>query len=129
MLVKRNSVLRWIALFFCLMACLFCFRVAAFAEETQPVDDPDVVLNQETDSTAQQDAQTKAVSEAEQNVPAAENTKTETSDAETKDAAAANDTTEVSNAVKAAVTETVEKGDHVYSTEGSAGFNFLWLCK
>ncbi|MGI6511454.1 MAG: DUF7601 domain-containing protein [Catenisphaera adipataccumulans] len=122
MLVKRNSVLRWIALFFCLMACLFCFRVAAFAEETQPVDDPAVVLNQATDSTTQQDTQTEAVSETEQEAPATENTTTEISDAETNDAAAANDTLEASNAAKAADAENVEKGDHVYSTEGSHGF-------
>ena len=131
MLVKRNSVLRWIALFFCLAACFFCFRMAAFAEETQSVDDPAVVLNQETDNTTQRDEQTEAVSEKEQNVPTAEtSTSTEVRDAETIDTAAAdtetaNDTTEESDTAKAAETENVEKGDRVYDTENSFGFVFI----
>jgi hypothetical protein len=125
MLVKHNSVLKWIALFFCLTACFFCFRMTAFAEEIQPVDDPAVVLNQETDNTAQQSVQTEAVAETEQNVPAAENTTIESSDAETSETAAANDSTEESGTVETTDTETVEKGDHVYDTENSFGFNHL----
>ncbi|MBB5182575.1 DUF7601 domain-containing protein [Catenisphaera adipataccumulans] len=127
MLVKRNSVLRWMVLFFCLVVCFFCFRVAAFAEETQSVDDPAVVLNQETDSTAQQDAQTKAVSETEQKAPAAKtSTSTAINDAETSKTAAANDATEQPVTEQAAAeSQTVEKGDQVYSTEKSRGFVYI----
>ncbi|MBB5182573.1 DUF7601 domain-containing protein [Catenisphaera adipataccumulans] len=131
MQVKRNSVLRWIALFFCLAACFFCFRVTTFAEETQSADDPAVVLNQETDNTAQQDAQTEAVSETEQNVSTAKtSTSTEASDADTIDTAAAdtetaNDTTEESDTAEATETENVEKGDRVYDTKNSFGYVYL----
>ncbi|MBB5182568.1 DUF7601 domain-containing protein [Catenisphaera adipataccumulans] len=129
MQLKRNSVLRWIALFFCLAACFFCFRMTAFAEETQSADDPTVVLDQETDNAVQQSTQKeKSIQETESSSLSTINETAETNDS---DKAAVSEETGVKKAstpittASVAETETVEKGDHVYNTEISSGSNRL----